>query len=356
MKYGLIYYKDTDNLGDDILSYAGKRFLPRVDYYIDRENMDTFLPEEKEYVAAILNGWYIHYSYTFPPSPYLLPLFVGTHFNRDTLVFDDYSYLDDYAVNYLKRNAPVGCRDMRTMDVLKQKGVESYFSGCLTLTLQKYPDVEPNHEVILTDISEEIMQYVKQLPGDRKVVSKTHKFTAEEFGWEDWQRREERLESYLREYQGADLVVTRRLHCALPCIALGTPVVLVVDQNDDYHDRFESFTKYCACYSKEEILSGQADEALLRPVGNQRPEELIHQMQETVRQFVEHTKKDGIDDSYLPELSSYKDMYIDRSNSMSRAIRILIQRQYDLVLQHKKDMETMEQVMALAKKITGTNL
>ena len=37
MKYGLIYYKNTHNLGDDILSYVGKKFLPKVDYYIDRE-------------------------------------------------------------------------------------------------------------------------------------------------------------------------------------------------------------------------------------------------------------------------------------------------------------------------------
>lgn len=113
MKYGLVYFKGTGNLGDDILSYAGKRFLPRVDYYIDRENMDLFMPGEKEYVAAILNGWYIHFSYTFPPSPYLLPLFVGTHFNRDTTVFGDYSYLDGYAADYLKAFQPIGCRDKK---------------------------------------------------------------------------------------------------------------------------------------------------------------------------------------------------------------------------------------------------
>ena len=81
MKYGLIYYRDTDNLGDDILSYAGRRFLPKVDYYIDRESMDVFVPKEKESVAAILNGWYIHYSYAFPPSPYLAPLWIGARFN-----------------------------------------------------------------------------------------------------------------------------------------------------------------------------------------------------------------------------------------------------------------------------------
>lgn len=53
MKYGLIYYKNTHNLGDDILSYVGKKFLPKVDYYIDREHLDVFIPDEKEYVATI---------------------------------------------------------------------------------------------------------------------------------------------------------------------------------------------------------------------------------------------------------------------------------------------------------------
>lgn len=27
MKYGLLYYKDTDNIGDDIQAYATSRFL-----------------------------------------------------------------------------------------------------------------------------------------------------------------------------------------------------------------------------------------------------------------------------------------------------------------------------------------
>lgn len=75
MKYGLIYYKNTHNLGDDILSYVGKKFLPKVDYYIDREHLDVFIPDEKEYVATIANGWFLHYCYTFQPSPYIYPLF-----------------------------------------------------------------------------------------------------------------------------------------------------------------------------------------------------------------------------------------------------------------------------------------
>lgn len=47
MKYGLLYYKDTDNIGDDVQSYAQERFLPHVDYLVDRENLEMFVPDKK---------------------------------------------------------------------------------------------------------------------------------------------------------------------------------------------------------------------------------------------------------------------------------------------------------------------
>ena len=65
MKYGLLYYKDTDNIGDDIQSYASSRFLPKIDYLIDRENLETFIPNKKEYVKVIMNAWYVHDKYNF---------------------------------------------------------------------------------------------------------------------------------------------------------------------------------------------------------------------------------------------------------------------------------------------------
>ena len=59
-KYGVILYKDTDNIGDDIQTYAAYKKLPRVDYIIDRENMLEFVPEKKEMVKVIANGWFNH--------------------------------------------------------------------------------------------------------------------------------------------------------------------------------------------------------------------------------------------------------------------------------------------------------
>ena len=65
MKYGLLYYKDTDNIGDDIQTYAQERFLPKVDYLIDRENLESFVPNKKEKVKLIMNAWYIHDIFNF---------------------------------------------------------------------------------------------------------------------------------------------------------------------------------------------------------------------------------------------------------------------------------------------------
>ena len=39
MKFGCLYYMDSENIGDDIQTYAQWRFLPKVDYWIDRESL-----------------------------------------------------------------------------------------------------------------------------------------------------------------------------------------------------------------------------------------------------------------------------------------------------------------------------
>ena len=74
MKYGLATMKETENIGDDIQSYVAIRFLPKIDYYIEREKMDLFVPEKKEQVLTIMNGWFLHSKINFPISPYIYPI------------------------------------------------------------------------------------------------------------------------------------------------------------------------------------------------------------------------------------------------------------------------------------------
>ncbi|AFA40079.1 hypothetical protein Pogu_2052 [Pyrobaculum oguniense TE7] len=150
VKYGLLIAK-TNNLGDDIQSLAAKQFLPRVDYYIDRDNPKICCTDER--VKVIMNGWFTHKPDTWMPSPQIEPLLISFHVSPDIA----WRFLRKPIIEYLKNHEPIGTRDTWTEKLLNKYGIKSYFSGCLTLTLSyKYGPVKKKDKVLLIDISESI--------------------------------------------------------------------------------------------------------------------------------------------------------------------------------------------------------
>src|SRR5690606_35429742 len=61
--------------------------------------------------------------------------------------------LSEKGIAYLKKHEPIGCRDQFTADTLKAKGIDAYFSGCLTLTLDTYKvdDSERGDDIYIVD-------------------------------------------------------------------------------------------------------------------------------------------------------------------------------------------------------------
>ena len=116
------------NIGDYIQALAAAQFLPAKDGFIQREKL-------KDYDGArcrmIMNGWYMHHPEQWPPSEKIDPLFVAFHIN----VSAKDAMLSEESISYLKKHEPIGCRDFYTRDMLREKGVDAYFSACLTLTL-----------------------------------------------------------------------------------------------------------------------------------------------------------------------------------------------------------------------------
>ena len=217
MKYGCLYWKNTGNIGDDIQTYAQKQFLPRIDYLVDREHLNLFRSREHEKVACIMNGWYLHAEgMAWPPSADLVPLPVSMHFTP-TLSFLHEDKQDDgenVQIEYLKQYAPIGCRDTKTLELMKQNGVPAYFTGCMTLTIEPFEGVTPSGEVILVDVPEKIQEYVKS-----KVLS-AHVDTHENLSlyYDSFESRMQQAEERLKRYQAAKLVITTRLHCCMPCL------------------------------------------------------------------------------------------------------------------------------------------
>ena len=122
------------NIGDYIQSLAQEQYWDHIDVIVDREHTDTTKsPVPGEKINLIMNSWWMWNPSSFPPSEDINPLFVSFHISP----MAEEGMLSDEGVSYLKRYQPIGARDAGTMQILKKHGIQSYFSGCLTLTLGK---------------------------------------------------------------------------------------------------------------------------------------------------------------------------------------------------------------------------
>lgn len=269
MEYGVVFFKETDNVGDDIQSYAAMQFLPQVDYWIDRERLSDF-QSEGEKVATILNGWFLHKKYNWPPSQDILPLCISMHFTPNDHWGIKYDFLKDDGLDFFKYYEPIGCRDTSTANLLSSLGVSTYLSGCLTLTLPKPQKPLPLKPYIcavdLNDHEYEILQ--GQIPPntiDIHRISHTVDYRANPLSISE---RFHVVEEYLREYANALCVVTTRLHCALPCLAFETPVLLLYDAQHDDSSRFSYFSDLLHVASHADFLKKNFDFSFLDPPSN----------------------------------------------------------------------------------------
>lgn len=250
MKYGLLVNIKTDNIGDDIQSYAAKQFLPTVDYVIDREAMDTF-DSHGETVKTIMNGWYMYSKFNWPPVSNIDPLWISVHFSENDYFGIGERFLEGLGGEYLQYHAPIGARDVSTREMLERNHIPAYLSGCLTLTIPQFGNVNKTDEVLLVDVDAESEKTIRRMYPRENIRCVIHNVDPEEYAKWPIDKRFDGVEQLLRRYQGAKCVITSRLHCALPCLALQTPVFLIY--KDEFAARMQSFLELLH-YSNVETL------------------------------------------------------------------------------------------------------
>ncbi|MDL2266025.1 polysaccharide pyruvyl transferase family protein, partial [Parabacteroides sp. OttesenSCG-928-G21] len=137
--------KSGINIGDYIQAVAAKQFFDSIDLFLERERLNQY---EEDPVRLIMNGWFMHEPQNWPPSPAIQPIFVSFHIN--SIAYD--RLLAKQSIDYLKQHEPIGCRDINTMELLQAKGVDAYFSACLTLTLDyKYKSEKKSKKCYFVD-------------------------------------------------------------------------------------------------------------------------------------------------------------------------------------------------------------
>ena len=290
MKYGIVVFKDSINIGDDIQSYAASKLLPSVDYYIEREQIDTFLPDCNETVHAIVNGWFSCNKLAWPVSSFINPLYISLHFFQNDELGIGSAFLTGVGREALERHTPIGCRDRETERLLKDAEIDAYYSGCLTLTLK--PVFPKNNEkyICLVDVDKETEKHIKQKYPDLKTLCMHHTGDGIVENNSNWNRRFQKVEELLGVYQNAHAVVTTRIHCALPCLALETPVLFLTESTYDV-GRLDGLSDLFNKATKKSFIDGEYDYNFYNPPKN--PEAyrvLAEHLEERVRDFIENSR------------------------------------------------------------------
>jgi len=302
VKYSIIV-APTPNVGDDVQSLATALFLPRVDYVVNRELMDFKKPRKGEKIKVIMNGW----------------------FNLE----------------------PIGARDLYTRDQLRSIGIDSYFSGCLTLTLSYFlKDITAfgkvlskskilDRDIVIVDLKNEeklrrfsgelfeqaiiLTHYhthitrpvdgvIKLKHDDKSIftsktafkvlsilkkriiepINKRFKLEINVFYPTRFYRdRLLRALLYVSVYANARLIITSRLHVALPAASFGTPVIFVHDNLNDPRfsgliDIFNSFN----VNDFEEILKKDDIFSYTKNPGQAKVEQLRSKLIRVVENFL----------------------------------------------------------------------
>lgn len=270
------------NIGDYIQSVAQEQFYNCADTFVEREHLDSYSSNEE--TKVIMNGWFMHHPNHFPPSESIHPLFVSFHIVPRI----ETSFFTKETINYLKKYEPIGARDTGTLELLHKYDIKSYFSGCLTLTLGlRYKSIllqEQKTDVIFVDpyyrmgstdggtlkryvyAGSLFLKHFKKAKRLYRVFAAeggnnlprflfpVHKLLAAASFYDTYSKlfsdkvlfsasyithtihqqnyptNEQKMEyarTLITRYSNAKMVFTSRIHCALPCLGVETPVVFI---------------------------------------------------------------------------------------------------------------------------------
>ncbi len=241
-----------NNIGDTLQGLAAKAFLPNEAEAVDREALSEI--DDKSPALLLANGWYMHRWDKFPPPANVKPVYISVHVARTQILAEKPIF------EHFKKNAPIGCRDRKTQIYFLGWGIPAYYSSCLTITTQ--PRAEVNHsgvgEYLLVDnvdhiVPNEVQAKLEELYG-HKFTRISHDPLESDMPLQEYAHStEERMNALLKRYCEAALIVTTKIHCALPCLGMGANVLLIHPDPSDY--RLDTVKKYMKIYSYEDVMA-----------------------------------------------------------------------------------------------------
>ncbi len=262
MKTGVIGCLNTNNIGDYIQTLAVIKLIGKEYKILDRESLNSYNDEPRK---VIINGWFMEYPFNFPPSSNLKPLFISFHINPQIAT----DFLNSNTVSYLKEHQPIGCRDRFTQELLEKHNIKTFFSSCVTLTLNKtdyISTVYKKNTTLIIGAFDRLKPYIETNKGLYKtlisLIKAPYKFLNYQIKnliFNNWLRSqnfelnfanqivEKKISSHeegvklaeqvLIKIANSDYIITSRIHSALPAVAMGKKVIFINEGLDNINHR-----------------------------------------------------------------------------------------------------------------------
>ena len=262
MKTGVIGCLNTNNIGDYIQTLAVIKLIGKEYKILDRESLNSYNDEPRK---VIINGWFMENPLNFPPSSNIKPLFISFHINPD-IVSD---FLNSNTISYLKEHQPIGCRDTLTQELLEKHNIKTFFSSCVTLTLNKtdyISAVYKKNTTLIIGAFDRLKPYIETNKGIYKALISSIKapykflnYKTKNLIFNKWLRKqnfelnfanqivEKKISSHeegvklaeqvLIKIANSDHIITSRIHSALPAVAMGKKVIFINEGLDNINHR-----------------------------------------------------------------------------------------------------------------------
>lgn len=252
LTYGLTWRPHTDNIGDDLTALAAMQHLPRVDHVLDADALDAPLPgfTDDDRLVLLAHGIFLRSSAHWPPERHIAPVCAGVHISEEDAWGLPFATMDGAGLEALRACAPIAARDLRTADRLAKLDIPHTLTASLVLTLE-HPPVKRSG-VICCDVPEDVVNLLRDFRKDVTVVTHELRDPSPDFAF-----RMEAAKALVDRYAAAEMVFTRRLHCAMACLALGTPVLLL------YRPEYEDVTRFAPM---DEMVRRQPVDDFIREV------------------------------------------------------------------------------------------
>ena len=286
MEIGVLGYIGSRNIGDYIQTKAVIDMIHPINHKVlDREGLHKFKGSK---IKTIMNGWFMENPKNWPPNNNISPLFISFHINPSA----ERDLLKPESLNYLKQFEPIGCRDTYTQNLLQKNGIKSYYSSCITTTFNrdKYITNKTQPEGIIVigafdrlNPSIDFSSIYRLLLSMIKYPIHKLKYLLKKISFENHLRNQNiivkryqqitkrKISSHnqglklandmLKEIAKSEIIITSRIHAALPALAMGLKVVFINEglSHKNHKTRTADVNKFFMTVSLKEFFMTNLD-------------------------------------------------------------------------------------------------